>query len=125
LARAIAPVIGRDDRGAHDVGRHQIRRELDARELQRENLGKRADEHGFAQPGNAFEQGIAADHQAEDGLGDDLLVADDDLAGLGFDGVVTIFEVVDLGFNFGGGRDGGDASGHGLLLRGVFLSMVT
>ena len=118
LEDAVAFVIIDDDGGADDVGGHEVRGELDAGELEVEDLGEGADEtHGFAEAGDAFQQGMAADHQAEDGLCDDVFVADDDLGDFGFDGVVAGFEVSDLRFDVGG-RDFGDR--HQLLLKTRF-----
>ena len=67
------------------------------------DLGEGSDEEGFAQAGDAFEEGVAADHEAEDGLADDVGMANDDFADFGFDGGVVGFEVCDEGFGVGGG----------------------
>jgi len=84
-----------DDVSAEDVGRHQIRRELHAVELQVQHRAEGADQHGLAQAGHAFEQRMAADEQAGQHTVNDLGVADDDLADLAHDPVVSLAELLD------------------------------
>jgi hypothetical protein len=82
FAVASAGIDFSHDCGACDVGGHEVGGELDARELQVEGLGKRADEEGFADAGNAFEQNVTAAEEAGEHAFDDFALADDDSADL-------------------------------------------
>ena len=106
LPVAVAGLIGGDDRGADDVRGHEVGRELNAREVQIEHLGERADKHGFAEAGDPLEQRVPADHEAEKRLRHHLLMADDHLGDLRFDGLVARLKVSDLRFDRGGGESG-------------------
>ena len=80
-----APGILPDDVGADDVGRHQVGRELDPGEAQVERLAERADEHRLAQARHALEEDVAARDQRDDSVAQQLLLADDQPAELGFE----------------------------------------
>jgi hypothetical protein len=75
-------VVFFDDVGAGDVGRHQIGRELDALELQAQHLRHGAHEQRLGRAGQAGNQAVAADEQADTHLFDHLVLADDDAAHL-------------------------------------------
>ena len=66
-----------DDVGARDVGRHQIGRELDALEDQAEHLRHGAHQQRFGGSGQAGDQAVAADKQADTHLFHHLFLADD------------------------------------------------
>ena len=76
------------------IGGHQVGRELDAVEFEIQRHRQRADERGFAQAGNAFEQCVTADEEARQYAVDDFGVTDDHLGDLGLDGPVISSEVV-------------------------------
>ncbi len=46
------------------------------------DLSQGAHQHGFSQPGHAFQQGIAARQQGDQGLADQLFLPDDHLPDL-------------------------------------------
>ena len=71
-----AAVLVADDVGPHDVGGHQVRCELDASETHRQGLAKRANEHGLAKAGDAFEQDVASGRQCDDGIAEEGFLAD-------------------------------------------------
>ncbi len=79
--------------GAGDVGRHQVRRELDAMKFQMEDLARRADQQGFRQPGGTGDQAMPAGKQADQQLGRDFLLADDDFGQLGVDPIATFTQL--------------------------------
>ena len=70
---------------AGDVGRHQVGRELDARELQCEHTRDGVNQQRLRQSRCADDQAVPPDEQGGQHLGDDLLLAHDDLAKLGQD----------------------------------------
>src|SRR5512146_130418 len=70
--------------GADDVRRHQVGRELDALEAEAQGIAGGLAHQGLAESGDAFDQDVAAGEQCGQGFADDILVADDDLADLGF-----------------------------------------
>ncbi len=113
-----------DEVGADDVGGHEIGGELDAAEAEAEGLGERADEHGFAEARDAFEEDVSADEEGGEHAVHDLAVSDDDLADLVAQGLVGGAELGALaldmvGSDRGGGGSGGVWSGHALILAAV------
>jgi hypothetical protein len=80
----LAALLDEDVR-AGDVGRHQVRRELDPVEGAVDDVGDRADEHGLAEPGDAFEENMGVRQEAGEGLPHQLALTDDDLANLRLD----------------------------------------
>ena len=76
-----------------DVGRHQIRRELNAGETKVQCVGQGTDQHGLAQPRDAFEQGMPAGEQAGEHAIHDGLLAHDHLAHLGAHPLGVLAEV--------------------------------
>ena len=74
-----AAVVRLDHHAADDVGRHQVGRELNARVAQMQDAAERPKQSGFAQARNAFEQDVAACHQADQDAIDNILLANDDL----------------------------------------------
>ncbi len=87
-----------DDVRAEDVGGHQVGRELDAVEGEIEHFAERADEQGFAQAGDAFEQDVAAGEHGDQCAFDDFLMADDHLADFVADGGIGLAKGLDLLF---------------------------
>ena len=84
-----------DDVGADDVARHQVGRELDAGEGELEALREGLDQECLAEPGDAFQQHVTAREEADQHLADDVVVADDDLADLGPQRLVSAHELLD------------------------------
>ena len=85
LEMELAPSVGLgQDLGADDVGGHQVGRELDALEAEPQGVAGGLAHQGFAQSGDAFDQDVAAREQCGQGFADDILMADDNLADLGF-----------------------------------------
>ncbi len=89
-----------------DVAGHQVRGELDPREFAAETAGQRTHQQGLAQPGNAFEQDMAASDQRREHIVDHRILANqgslqlmahrlDQLAG-----ALTLLLGVDLGVDF-------------------------
>ena len=89
-----------DHVGADDVARHEVGRELDPREGEVEALGERLDEQGLAEARDALEQDVPAGEEPDEDVRDDLVMAHDDLADLGAQGL-----------------EGGDELLHSLRLR--------
>ena len=87
-----------DHVGAHDVAGHEIGRELDARKGQLEALRQRLDEQGLAETGDAFEQHVSAGEETGEHVIDHVIVADDDLADLGAEGLEAGHELLDTLF---------------------------
>ena len=75
------------DRDAEDVGGQHVAGELDALELQAERLGQRMRQRGLAHAGQVFDQQMPARQQASERQPDLARFAEDDLFGLGDDGV--------------------------------------
>ena len=74
---SLAAVALLQDVAAGDVGRQQVGRELDAAEVERQQPRQRLDQLGLAEPGQSFEQHVAAREQRGDDLVDRLLLAED------------------------------------------------
>ena len=72
-----------DNVGPDDIGGHQVWGELDAVEGERQGLGECSDEEGFSEPGDAFEEDIAASEEAHEYGVDDLLLPDHNFADFG------------------------------------------
>ncbi len=51
---------------AQNIAGHEVGRELDAFEIKLENLADGADERGFAEAGQAFQQNVAATQNADE-----------------------------------------------------------
>ena len=69
----LAAVALLEDVAAGDVGGQQVGRELDAAEVERQQPRQRLHELGLAEPGQAFEQHVAAREQRRDDFVDRLL----------------------------------------------------
>jgi hypothetical protein len=74
--RLLSLLILHDDVRADDVGRHQVGCELNAGELEVHRFAQRSHEHGFAEPGHAFEQNVAAGKEGDEHAFDDLPLSD-------------------------------------------------
>ena len=70
-----------EDVRAGDVGGHQVGRELDAREIRAEHARERAHEQRLGDAGHAFDERVVAGEDGDERLFDDVVLADDDLAG--------------------------------------------
>jgi hypothetical protein len=77
LELAAALLVFHDQVGTDDIGRHQIGGELDAGEVAVESLGQGAHQHGLAQAGHAFQQGVAARQQRDQRVAHQLVLPDD------------------------------------------------
>src|ERR1043165_7643179 len=77
-------------------GRHEGRRELDAVELELQHAAERAHEQRLAQPGDAFQEAVAAGEERCQHPADDVVVAHDHLAQLRFDRLEVLLESRDL-----------------------------
>ncbi len=66
---------------AGDVRRHEVGRELDAREIRAEDACECADEQRLGHARHAFDERVAAGKDGNERLFDDVVLADDDLAG--------------------------------------------
>ena len=86
-----AVVLAFVDRDPGHVGRQQVAGELDAVEPEAEGDRQRVRERGLADPGQVFEQQVAAREQAGQGETDLLVLADHDLADLARGGM-QLFE---------------------------------
>ena len=76
-----------------------------------DDVADRPDEHGLAQAGDALEEHVAVREEPDEGVPDELLLADDDLADLGLDAMRAFGER--LGRDPGGAGLGGDGCVHG------------
>jgi hypothetical protein len=74
----IGPSTKRNCRRPYVRG-HQVGRELDALETNIQDPRQRADHQRLGQPGNPFQQTVAAGEDGGEDLLDDVLLADDDL----------------------------------------------
>ena len=83
-----------DDGGAGDVGGHEVGGELDAAEVEAEGLGDGSDEERFADARDAFEEDVARGEEGDEGLLDDLIVADDGFGDLLAEGGEVALEAV-------------------------------
>ena len=98
-----------EDFGADDVAGHQIRGELDAVEAEAKGLGDGVDEERFGQAGNAHKQNVPACKNGGGDLADHLILAHDDLADFGEQGLVLGAERVERRFVVGEVRHSQDA----------------
>jgi hypothetical protein len=96
-----ADAIVDEDLGADEIGGHEIRGELDSLEAEVQSAGERADEERFAQAGNAFEEDVSAGDHGDDGVVDDVFLADDDFANLALELLKTFSKLVELGVEGG------------------------
>ena len=79
-----------------DVGRLHVWRKLDAREFKFERVRHRADEHGLAQTGDTFEQGVPSGENADQDAADNVLLPDDhtlDFALNRLNGLAELFQI--------------------------------
>jgi len=93
--------LEREDAGAENVGGHHVRRALNAAKIEGEKTGERFDGHRFGDPGNTFDQRMAATEKGEQGLINQFGLAGDDFAQLGF----AFFEDQEDGANCAVGID--------------------
>ena len=75
-----------DDFAAGDVGGHQVGGELHALEGEVQRARERRDEERFREAGHAHHEAMAAGENGLEHLVNDEVLADDDLADLGFEG---------------------------------------
>jgi hypothetical protein len=92
-----SPVLLVVDARADQVGRHQVGRELDALEPAAHRIGQRLHRQGLGQPGNAFDQQVAARQHRDHHALEKTVLADDHALHL----------VEDLLHQLGGGSGGG------------------
>src|SRR5262249_20297522 len=106
------------DLRADDVGGQQVGRELDALERQAERLCQGADSERLGQPGNAFEEEVAAREQPDEQSIKEQPLADEDAGHLGVERLQASTGVFDAAILLG------EVGGHGLLGGGggEFLS---
>ena len=76
---ALPGLVFEDHAGADDVGRHQVGGELDAREVKVQGGAEALHQQRLAQPGHAFQKGMAAAQQAGEQAVDDVAVPHDGL----------------------------------------------
>ena len=90
-----------EDFRADDVAGHQVRGELDAVEAEAQRLGNRVHQKCFCQAGNAHKQDVPASKNGGGDFANDLILADDDFADFGNEGLVLRAERVKRGFVVG------------------------
>ena len=81
-----------------DVGRHEVRGELDPLEGEGKRFGDGADQKGFSQSGNSFQESVSAGKDGNEDLVDDLVHPHDALAQFVHDRVAGIIEFLDCGY---------------------------
>src|SRR6185437_11822768 len=114
---AMAMFVFFNDVGTGDVGGHQVRGELNALEFETEHFGHGADEQCFSGAGEAGQQAVAADEEADAHLFQNFILADDDPFHLADDFRINLAEARNSGLQ----NVGIDLwSGHGSY--GVFPS---
>ena len=77
---------------ARDITGHEIRRELHAGERKVQRLSKCADQQRLGQPRNTYQQAVSARKERYKELVDNIVLTDDDLGDLAFDGCDVLRE---------------------------------
>jgi hypothetical protein len=78
-AKTAAPIDSFfEDFGSQNIGGHQIRRELDAARIQAKNGAKGFDKLGFGEARHTDKQPVTARKQRDQGLFDNVRLAEDD-----------------------------------------------
>ncbi len=80
-----------EDRGPQDITGKHVAGELDAAEIQAQAAGQHLGQGGLADPGQVLDQQVAAGKQAGERQPDLFILAQDNLADLGHDGIELFF----------------------------------